>query len=176
MKKNLSEYNSRNLQSAKDIRFGIVVSEWNAEITESLYKGCCDTLISYGANPKNILVKYVPGSFELPMGAQLLAKYSKINAIICIGCVIKGETNHFEYISKAVAEGIMKVGLKCNLPVIFCVLTTDNLEQAKERAGLSSAGGGKCGNKGVEAAIAAIKMAGYKDRRQEAGGRRQEKK
>ncbi len=155
MKKNLSEYNSRNVKIAKDIRFGIVISEWNAEITESLFKGCYDTLITHGADPGKIIKKYVPGSFELPFGAQLLAKDSKINAIICIGCVIKGETKHFEYISKTVAEGIMTVGLNYNLPVIFCVLTTNTLKQAKERAR------GKYGNKGVEAAIAAIKMIGF---------------
>lgn len=151
-KKNLSEYNTKGVPSAKAMHFGIVVSEWNAEITESLFKACSDTLTTHGANPENIIKKYVPGSFELPLGAQFFAGYSNVDAIICIGCVIQGETKHFEYISTAVAKGIMKVNLKYNLPVIFCVLTPDNPGQAKERAG------GKYGNKGVEAAIAAIKM------------------
>ena len=151
-KKNLSEYNTKAVTSAKGKHFGIVVSEWNAEITESMYKACYDTLITHGANPKNIVKKNVPGSFELPLGAQLLAGHSNVDAVICIGCVIQGETKHFEFISTAVAEGIMKLNLKYNLPVIFCVLTPDNLRQAKDRAG------GKYGNKGVEAAIAAIKM------------------
>ena len=151
-KKNLSEYNAKGVPSAKSMHFGIVVSEWNAEITESLFKACHDTLITHGVNPEKIIKKYVPGSFELPLGARFFAGHSNVDAIICIGCVIQGETKHFEFVSTAVAKGIMDVSLKYNLPVIFCVLTPDNTEQAKERAG------GKHGNKGIEAAISAIKM------------------
>ena len=150
--KSAPKYSAKDIPPVNDVRFGIVVSEWNGKITESLFKACYDTLTTHGAKEENIIKKYVPGSFELPLGAQFFAQHSNVDAIICIGCVIQGETKHFEFISTAVAEGIMKVNLKYDLPVIFCVLTPDNLEQAKERAG------GKYGNKGVEAAIAAIKM------------------
>ncbi|MFH1320010.1 MAG: 6,7-dimethyl-8-ribityllumazine synthase [Bacteroidota bacterium] len=152
-KKNLSVYDTKTIPSSQKIKFGIVVSEWNKDITDALYNGAFETLITNGAKKENIITKYVPGSFELPLGAQFFAKNSKVDAIICIGCVIQGETRHFEFISNAVSKGIMDVNLKYNLPVIFCVLTPNDHSQAKERAG------GKYGNKGVEAAITAIKMA-----------------
>lgn len=153
-KKNLSSHNSETILSADKSRFSIVVSQWNSEITEALYTGAFETLLKYGAKTKNISRTNVPGSFELPFGAQLAQK--KADVVICLGCVIQGETRHFEFISNAVANGIINVGLKCNKPIIFGVLTTDTYRQAVERAG------GKYGNKGVEAAVTAIKMIALK--------------
>lgn len=150
--KNLSDYDLDTIPSAQGMSFGIVVSEWNYQITGSMAKAAVETLIKHGAADSEILVKYVPGSYELTLGAQYMADYTDVNAIICIGCVIQGETPHFDYICQAVAQGITRVALDNNLPVIFGVLTTSNLEQAEDRAG------GKHGNKGVEAAITAIKM------------------
>lgn len=139
--------------SARDMSFGIVVSEWNPEITDSLLEAAYNTLIANGAIPTDIHVKHVPGSFELTLGAQFFAEYGAVDAIICLGCVIQGETPHFNYVCQGVTHGITEVNLQYNIPVIFGVLTTLTHEQAKERAG------GKLGNKGEEAAIAAIKMA-----------------
>lgn len=139
--------------SARDMAFGIVVSEWNPEITEALLEGAFNTLIGAGAIPTDIHVRHVPGSFELILGAQFFAEYGNVDAIICLGCVIQGETPHFNYVCQGVTHGIAELNLQYNLPVIFGVLTTNTYEQAKERAG------GKHGNKGEEAAIAAIKMA-----------------
>ena len=133
-------------------RFAIVVSEWNEAITESLYKGAYETLLRYGVREENIIRKSVPGSFELSLGAQLSAGEKDIDAVICLGCVIRGETMHFRFICDSVAQGLKDVALKFNKPVIFGVLTTDNQQQALERAG------GKLGNKGEESAVAAIKM------------------
>jgi len=138
--------------SASDMRFGIVVAEWNAEITESMCEAAVTTLVSHGADEKNILKQYVPGSFELTLGAQYMAESKKVDAVICLGCIIQGETKHFDFIAESVANGIQNVGMKYGIPVIFGVLTPNNLEQAKERSG------GKHGNKGEDAAIAAIKM------------------
>ncbi len=153
--KNLSTFSSTNLDSVAEKKFGIVVSEWNDEITESLYSGAYETLISLGAKSENIIKKYVPGSFELSLGGQMLAKSNEIDAVICLGCVIQGETPHFDYICQAVANGITNVGLKYDKPVIFGVLTTLNRQQALDRAG------GKHGNKGDEAAVTAVKMLGF---------------
>ena len=150
--KDLSSYNPNEIPSAANMRFGIVVSEWNDDITNALLEGAYSTLINHGAQEKNIIIKYVPGSFELPIGAQLLLGSEDMDAIICLGCVIQGETRHFEFISNAVANGIMNVALDFDAPVIFGLLTTENLQQAKDRSG------GKHGNKGIEAAITAIKM------------------
>lgn len=153
--KNLSSFSDTNLSDIGDKKFGIVVSEWNSEVTESLYSGAFETLRQNGAIPENIIRKSVPGSFELTMGAQWLAERDDIDAVICLGCVIQGETPHFDYICQAVANGITNVGLKYNKPIIFGVLTTLNLQQAIDRAG------GKHGNKGDEAAATAIKMLGF---------------
>lgn len=153
--KNLSSFSSKNIKNIADRKFGIVVAEWNSEVTESLYSGAVQTLIQHGAARENIIRKTVPGSFELTLGAQWLAEKSNIDAVICLGCVIQGETPHFDYICQAVAHGITNVGLKYNKPVIFGVLTTLNLQQALDRAG------GKHGNKGDEAAATAIKMLGF---------------
>ncbi|PKQ70256.1 6,7-dimethyl-8-ribityllumazine synthase [Raineya orbicola] len=150
--KNLSEYSPVNVADVSHKRFGIVVAEWNSEVTEALLSGATKTLQNYGAKTENIVIKRVAGSFELPLASQWLAQRADIDAVIAIGCIIQGETRHFDFIAQAVAEGIMQVGLKHNKPVIFGVLTTNNLEQALERAG------GKHGNKGEEAAITAIKM------------------
>lgn len=150
--KNLSEHDFNKIPSAKKMRFAVVVSEWNTEVTEALFEGCFQTLIENGADKKNILKKYVPGSFELSLGAQFFAAEKNIDAVICLGCVIQGETRHFDFICDAVAQGITNVSLKYNKPVIFGVLTPNNQKQAWDRSG------GKHGNKGVEAAVTAIKM------------------
>ena len=153
--KNLSEYNSDNLIDIAGKRFGLVVAEWNKEITDTLCRGAYNTLIKHGAKPKNIQRNTVPGSFELTLGAQFLAQHPDIDAVICLGVVIKGETKHDDYICHAVANGITNVALKYNKPVIFGLVTTNNEQQSWDRAG------GKHGNKGVEAAAAAIQMLGF---------------
>jgi 6,7-dimethyl-8-ribityllumazine synthase len=155
--KNLSDYDSSKVPGAERMKFGIVVSEWNGEVTDRLYKGAYQTLMKHGAKESNIFVKTVPGSFELTLGAQFFAEYGEFDAVICVGCIIKGKTPHFEYICQSVTKGITDLNIKYNIPFIFCVLTTNNIDQAKERAG------GKYGNKGVEAAITAIKMAVLND-------------
>lgn len=133
-------------------KFAIVVAEWNEEITEALFEGAVHSLVSSGIRKTQIIRKNVPGSFELTLGALLMAEKKDIDAVICLGCVIQGDTPHFDYICQAVAYGITEVGLKTKKPVIFGVLTTLNQKQALERAG------GKFGNKGEEAAISAIRM------------------
>src|SRR5664279_2999537 len=151
--KNLSAYNPDSVPDASKLRFGIVVSDWNREITWSLLDGAINTLKKHGATENNIVVKHVPGSFELTLGAQLLAEYDDLDAVICLGCVIQGETPHFTYICQGVTQGITQLNLEYNMPFIFGVLTTNNQQQAIDRAG------GKLGNKGDEAAVTAIKMA-----------------
>lgn len=138
--------------SGKGKRIGIVVSEWNEEITGAMLEAAKKTLLDSGVKKSDLIVKTVPGSFELPLGAQKLAVKKDIDAVICIGCVIRGETPHFDHICNACANGITSVGLKYDKPVIFGVLTTNSLAQAKARAG------GKHGNKGTEAAVTALKM------------------
>ena len=150
--KNLSEFSTKDLPNIAQKRFAIVVSEWNTEVTSALYTGAYDTLLKFGASESNITSTQVPGSFELSLGAQKMAERNEIDAVICLGCVIQGETRHFDFICQAVADGITNVSLKYNKPVIFGVLTPNNQEQAMDRAG------GKHGNKGDEAAITAIKM------------------
>jgi 6,7-dimethyl-8-ribityllumazine synthase len=154
-KKNLSTYSSKNIKGISTKKFALVVSEWNSEITESLFAGAVEVLLKHGAKKNNIIRKNVPGSFELSLGAQWMAKRKDIHSVICLGCVIQGETKHFDFICQAVAQGITDVSLKFNKPVIFGVLTTDNQEQALDRAG------GKHGNKGDEAAATAIKMLSF---------------
>jgi 6,7-dimethyl-8-ribityllumazine synthase len=136
--------------------FGIVVAEWNPRITHALYEGCYNTLVRHGAKPENIHTVQVPGSFELPAGARILAGRHNPDAIICIGCVIRGETNHNEYISHAVANGLINLSIASGRPFIFGVLTPNDEQQALDRAG------GKHGNKGTEAAVTAIRMAALK--------------
>lgn len=154
--KNLSDYDASKVPSAKNMRFAIVVSEWNSEITFSLLKGAYETLIKHGAKTDQIKVDYVPGSFELTAGARMVAETSNFDAVICLGCVIRGETPHFEYICHSVANGITQLNINYNIPFVFGVLTTENNIQAQERAG------GKHGNKGDEAAVTAIKMVDLK--------------
>jgi len=151
--KNLSLTNSLEQNTSKGLHFGIVVSQWNTAITEDLYKGAYNTLLNYGANAKDIIRTNVPGSFELTLAAHLFAAKKNIDAIICLGCVIQGETKHFDFICNAVANGITTLNIKYNKPIIFGVLTTNTLQQAIDRSG------GKHGNKGIEAAVTAIEMA-----------------
>jgi 6,7-dimethyl-8-ribityllumazine synthase len=133
-------------------RFAVVVAEWNEEITGALYQGAADCLRSHGVRDENILKKEVPGTFELSLGALWMGEKKDIDAVICLGCVVQGETPHFDYICQAAAYGITEVGLTTKKPVIFGVLTTLTKQQAMDRAG------GKYGNKGEEAALTAIKM------------------
>lgn len=152
--KNLSVFATEGLPNVSQRKFAIVVAEWNSEVTEALYEGAYHTLLQYGAVAPNIIRCNVPGSYELSLGAQWSAQQVDIEAIICLGCVIQGETRHFDFICNAVASGLTEVSLKYNKPVIFGVLTPDNQQQALDRAG------GKHGNKGDEAAMTAIKMLG----------------
>jgi 6,7-dimethyl-8-ribityllumazine synthase len=151
--KNLSAYDDSVVPDAKEMRFGIAVADWNSNVTWSLLEGAVKTFKKHGAKDKNIVIKHVPGSFELVSGAQFLAEYDDLDAVVCLGCVIQGETPHFTYICQGVTHGITQLNLEYNIPFIFGVLTTDNLQQALDRSG------GKYGNKGDEAAITAIKMA-----------------
>ncbi|MGV3762914.1 6,7-dimethyl-8-ribityllumazine synthase [Parapedobacter sp.] len=151
--KNLSDFSHIEVASAAPYRFGIVVSQWNAEVTGPLLEGAYEALAKHGATAENIHVVQVPGSYELTSGADILFRDQLLDAVICLGCVIQGETKHFDFICSAVAHGITQVALKHNKPAIFGVLTTDTLQQALDRAG------GKHGNKGEEAAITAIQMA-----------------
>jgi 6,7-dimethyl-8-ribityllumazine synthase len=149
---NLSEFNPETIPSATDMRFAIVVSEWNHEITSSLLQGAKETLIKYGASPKHIKVDFVPGSFELTSGARLVAEAGTYDAVICLGCVVRGETPHFDFICQGVTAGITLLNVNYSIPFVFGVLTTETMQQAKDRSG------GKYGNKGDEAAVTAIKM------------------
>lgn len=151
-KTNLSLFNKEEVPNAKGLTFGIVVSKWNANITQNLFKGAYDTLIECGANTTDIRKYDVPGSYELVFGAKIAAK-SKPNAIICLGSIIQGETKHFDFVSNAVAMGIKDLNIQLDIPVIFGVLTDNTMDQAVNRSG------GEYGNKGIEAAITAIKMA-----------------
>jgi len=152
-KKKLSQYDITPVFKSKKIKIGIVVSEWNETITGALKEGALAFLNEAGIAKNQIVVHTVPGSFELPIAAEsLLAADDTIDAVICLGCVIQGETRHFEFISQAVANGIMRASLDYGIPVIFGVLTCDTMEQAQERAG------GKHSNKGVEAAYTCLKM------------------
>ena len=151
--KNLSSYNPAELPNGKTYTVAVVQSEWNAEITDNLSKGAIQTLLDCGVKEKNILYSLVPGTFELPLGAQnYLIANKKVDAVICIGCVIQGETKHFDFVCQGVTKGIVDVSLKFNKPVIFCVLTDNTIQQSRDRSG------GKHGNKGIEAAVAALKM------------------
>lgn len=152
-KKNLSEYIPFTLHAAQDIRIGIVVSEWNSDITDLLLKGAGETLAQQGVVASHISIEHVPGSYELATGAALmLDTMPSLDAVICLGCIVQGETRHFEFIAQAAAHGIMNVSLQYRKPVLFGVLTCNTVAQAMERAG------GKHGNKGVEAAVSCLKM------------------
>ena len=150
---NLSHFDKSSIPNAKDLRFGIVVSEWNPEITEGLYKGAHQTLLDNGVAPEDILRMNVPGSFELTFGASVLGETTDVDAIITLGSVIQGETKHFDFVCQGVSNGITQLNITLDIPVIFGLLTDNTLQQAIDRSG------GKLGNKGIECAIAAIKMA-----------------
>ncbi len=150
---NLSDYNAEDVPKANGLRIGLVVSQWNKEITHALYKGAVETLSSHGVQDQDMITFHVPGSFELPFGASKMIDKHAPDAVIVIGSVIQGETKHFDFVCQATAQGVMDLNIQTQIPVIFCVLTDNTLQQAKDRSG------GKHGNKGVEAAVAAIQMA-----------------
>ena len=151
---NLSQYDKDTIPNAKDFRFGIVVSEWNDEITEGLFQGAFDAWIDNGVQKENIVRWNVPGSFELIYGCKKMQEsFEMLDAIVAVGNVIQGETKHFDFVCDGVTQGIKDLNVQTDIPVIFCVLTDNNIEQSRARSG------GKHGNKGTEAAIAAIKMA-----------------
>ncbi len=153
--KNLSDYDKDSVPDASGMKLAVVVSEWNDNITGKLLKGCLNSLEKHGVLKNDILVKFVPGSFELTFGAKKIAEENEdeLDAIICLGCVVKGETPHFDYICQSVSYGLTELNLSYDIPFIFGVLTTNTMQQAIDRSG------GKHGNKGDEAAITAIKMA-----------------
>lgn len=151
--KNLSAYDKSTVPNAKSLRFGIVVSEWNETVTEGLYDGAVEALLDCGALNENLVRWNVPGSFELTFGCKKILSTQNVDAVIAIGSVIRGETSHFDFVCSAAAQGIKDLNVQYDVPVVFCVLTDDTMQQAMDRSG------GKHGNKGTEAAIAAIKMA-----------------
>jgi len=153
--KNLSDYNKSTIPNAKDFRFGIVVSEWNPNITEGLFKGAYEALIDCGAIPEQITRWNVPGSFELVYGCKKMQQQN-VDVVIAIGSVIQGETKHFDFVCDGVTQGVKDLNILYDVPVIFCVLTDNNYQQSFDRSG------GKHGNKGTEAAIVAIQMAEFK--------------
>lgn len=155
--KNLSAVEGSRVMNASKYKFGIVYSEWNSEITKALLNGAVQTLLKNGVKAENIIEKTVPGSYELTLGAQFFADKTNVDAVICLGCVIQGETKHFDFICDAVANGLTNLNIKYNTPFIFGVLTTNTQQQAIDRSG------GKHGNKGDEAAITAIKMLVLRD-------------
>ena len=150
---NLSHYNKTTIPNAKDFRFGIVVSEWNPDITKNLQKGAIETLLDCGAKQENIISWEVPGSFELVYGCKKMLETLQLDAIIAIGNVIQGETKHFDFVCNGVTQGIVDLNVKYSTPIIFCVLTDNSKQQSIDRSG------GKFGNKGIESAVTAIKMA-----------------
>jgi len=156
--KNLSEYDKNTIPNAKDFRFGIVVSEWNENITSGLYKGAIEALLENSVPQENIVSWNVPGSFELVYAAKKMIATQNLDAVIAIGSVIQGETKHFDFVCEAVSQGIKDLNVLTDVPVIFCVLTDNTMQQAIDRSG------GIHGNKGTEAAIVAIKMAEIKHR------------
>lgn len=152
---NLSEYDKDTMPNASNMRIGIVVSEWNSDITDNLLNGAVNTLISNGVKEENISVSHVPGAFELTFGAKTIAERGNVDAVIGLGCIIRGETPHFDFIAQGVAQGFTQLNIKYCIPFIFGVLTDNNKEQSVARSG------GELGNKGDEAAVTAIKMADF---------------
>lgn len=152
---NLSDYDFNSVPNAESMRFGIVVSEWNSNITGALLDGAVNTLMKHGATKENIIVRTVPGSFELTFGANQMIETCEIDAVIILGCVIKGDTPHFDYVCMGVTQGITQLNVTGDIPVIYGLITTNTMEQAEDRCG------GKLGNKGDECAITAIKMIDY---------------
>ncbi len=154
--KHLSHYDPAGVPSGAGRRFALVVSEWNEEVTDALRKGARETLLKHGVAERDIVERWVPGSFELAAGAQFLLERGGLHGAICLGSIVRGETPHFDYVCQGTTQGIMAVGLKFSVPVIFGVLTDDTLQQARDRSG------GKHGNKGVDCAVAVLKMAALK--------------
>lgn len=156
-KTNLSDYDPSAVPDGNPYTIAVVAAEWNPDVTDALLHGAVDTLLEHGVREENLIVRRVPGTFELSSAADMLLAAPEVDAVICIGCVIQGETRHFEFICQAVSQGITNVALKRERPVIFSVLTCDTMQQALDRAG------GKHGNKGVEGAITALKMCKFHD-------------
>jgi 6,7-dimethyl-8-ribityllumazine synthase len=154
--KNLSEYNKELIPNGADFKVGIVVSEWNDSITNNLFKGAKQALLDNGVPESNILVRYVPGAFELPLASQFMLDNTDVDGVIAIGVVIQGETRHFDFVCEGATKGIMDVMLEYNSPVSFCLLTDNNIQQSIDRSG------GKHGNKGIECAVACLKMIALK--------------
>lgn len=154
--RNLSEYNKEFIPSGADFTIGIVVSEWNENITLNLLKGAKQALTDNGVKEENIIVRFVPGAFELPLGCQFMCESGNIDGVVAIGTVIQGETKHFDFVCDAATQGIKDINLKYNIPVSFCLLTDNTLQQSIDRSG------GKHGNKGIECAIACMKMIALK--------------
>ena len=152
---NLSDYDFNQVPQANQMRFGIVVSEWNPAITGALLEGAVNTLKRHGAQEENIIIKTVPGSFELSFGSHCLIESGQVDAVIALGCVIRGDTPHFDYVCMGATQGIAQLNATSQVPVIFGLITTNNFTQAEERAG------GKLGNKGDECAVTAIKMVDF---------------
>ncbi|MDR1876634.1 MAG: 6,7-dimethyl-8-ribityllumazine synthase [Flavobacteriaceae bacterium] len=155
---NLSAYDKEKLPDAGTYRFGIVVSDWNPEVTYNMHKGAIETLLNLGAKESHIDSVFVPGSVELVYGATKLCKKNSYDAVIVIGCVIRGETAHFDYVCKTVTDGVTYLNTHTDTPVVFCVLTDDNIQQSIDRSG------GKLGNKGIEAGVVAVRMAELKNK------------
>ncbi|MDR1716626.1 MAG: 6,7-dimethyl-8-ribityllumazine synthase [Prevotella sp.] len=149
---NLSSYNPETVPNGEDMKIGIVVSEWNEAVTTPLLQGAYNTLIKHGMKKENILIDFVPGSFELIFGSKHMVENKEIDAVIALGCVVRGDTPHFDYVCSGVTQGIADMNIRYDIPFIFGLLTTDNMQQAEERAG------GRHGNKGDECAITALKM------------------
>ena len=154
--RNLSEYNKEVIPSGADFKIGIVVSEWNDSITLNLLEGAKIALLENGVKEQNIIVRFVPGAYELPLGSQFMCKNETIDGVIAIGAVIQGETKHFDFVCEAATLGIKDVNLKFNTPISFCLLTDNTMQQSIDRSG------GKHGNKGIECAIACLKMIALK--------------
>ncbi len=150
--RNLSEYNKDLIPNGADFKIGIVVSEWNDKITMNLLAGAKQALIENGVKEYNINVRFVPGTFELPLGCQLMCERTDVDGIVAIGVVIQGETRHFDFVCEGATLGIKDVTLKYSTPISYCVLTDNNEQQSIDRSG------GKHGNKGIECAIACLKM------------------
>lgn len=150
--RNLSDYKKEDIPNGADYKVGIVVSEWNDQITSNLLKGAKQALVGNGVLEQNIFIQYVPGAFELPLGTQYFLEKGEVDGLIAIGVVIQGETKHFDFVCSGTTQGIMDVMLKYNKPIAFCVLTDNHIQQSIDRSG------GKHGNKGIEAAIACMKM------------------
>ena len=152
---NLSDYDIESVPSARGMRFGIVVSEWNKEVTGGLLQGACSTLLKHDVQERDITVMTVPGSFELVYGASRMVKSQRFDAVIAIGCVVRGDTPHFDYICQGTTQGLAELNREGNVPVIYGLLTCNDMQQAEARSG------GMLGNKGDECAITAIKMVDF---------------